>query len=118
VRGPVIRRAIGLYAAGAVLLLVGAFPFLWMLSTALKPSGEIFATPPTLVPVHPTATNFTRLMAETNFVLFFQNSLAISLTTVLLTLTVSALGADPVSSMCWIWWMRPRGLSSSSPSNT
>jgi multiple sugar transport system permease protein len=93
VRGPVIRRAIGLYAAGAVLLLVGAFPLLWMLSTALKPSGEIFATPPTLVPVHPTAANFMRLMAETNFVLFFQNSLAISLTTVLLTLTVSALGA-------------------------
>jgi len=83
----------GLYAAGAVLLLVGAFPLLWMLSTALKPSGEIFATPPTLVPAHPTATNFTRLMAETNFLVFFQNSLAVSLTTVLLTLTVSAMGA-------------------------
>jgi multiple sugar transport system permease protein len=93
VRGPVVGRVIGLYAAGALLLLVGAFPLLWMLSTALKPSGEIFATPPTLVPARPTATNFTRLMAETNFLLFFQNSLAVSLTTVLLTLTVSALGA-------------------------
>lgn len=92
-RGPVVGRVIGLYAAGALLLLVGAFPLLWMLSTALKPSGEIFATPPTLVPARPTATNFTRLMAETNFLLFFQNSLAVSLTTVLLTLTVSALGA-------------------------
>jgi multiple sugar transport system permease protein len=93
VRGPVVGRVIGLYAAGALLLLVGAFPLLWMLSTALKPSGEIFATPPTLVPARPTATNFTRLMAETNFLLFFQNSLAVSLTTVLLTLTVSALGS-------------------------
>jgi ABC-type glycerol-3-phosphate transport system permease component len=93
VRGPVVGRVIGLYAAGALLLLVGAFPLLWMLSTALKPSGEIFATPPTLVPARLTATNFTRLMAETNFLLFFQNSLAVSLTTVLLTLTVSALGA-------------------------
>jgi multiple sugar transport system permease protein len=93
VRGPVVGRVIGLYAAGALLLLVGAFPLLWMLSTALKPSGEIFATPPTLVPARPTATNFTRLIAETNFLLFFQNSLAVSLTTVLLTLTVSALGA-------------------------
>ena len=92
-RGPLIRRALGLYAAGALLLLVGAFPLLWMLSTALKPSGEIFATPPTLVPAHPTVTNFTRLLAETNFRVFFQNSLTVSLTTVLLTLTVSALGA-------------------------
>jgi len=39
VSGPLIRQAIGLYAAGAVLLLIGAFPLLWMLSAALKPFG-------------------------------------------------------------------------------
>ena len=49
-----MKRAVGLYGAGAVLLIGAAFPFLWMLSTALKPSGEIFATP-RLVPLHPTA---------------------------------------------------------------
>src|SRR5262245_37142569 len=88
-----LPRALGLYAAGAALLVIGAFPLAWMLSTALKPSGEIFATPPALVPAHPTLGNFTRLMAETNFLLFFQNSVAVSVATVLLTLTVSALGA-------------------------
>jgi len=93
VRGPVLPRTVGLYAAGAMLLLIAAFPLVWMLSTALKPSGEIFATPPTLVPARPTTTNFSRLMAETNFLVFFQNSLVVSLTTVFLTLTVSALGA-------------------------
>jgi multiple sugar transport system permease protein len=93
VTGSTLRRAAGLYAAGALLLLIGAFPLVWMLSTALKPSGEIFATPPTLLPAHPTATNFIRLITETNFLVFFRNSLTVSLTTVLLTLTVSALGA-------------------------
>ena len=55
-----MRRASGLYAAGALLLVGAAFPLFWMLSTALKPSGEIFATPPRFVPLHPTLENFRR----------------------------------------------------------
>jgi ABC-type glycerol-3-phosphate transport system permease component len=78
---------------GTVLLVVGAFPFFWMRSTALKPSGEIFATPPRLVPRHPTLQNFARLFADTSFVVFFRNSLVVAGATVVLTLGVSALGA-------------------------
>jgi len=40
-----VRRQALLYGAGLALLIGGAFPFFWMLSTSLKPSGEIFATP-------------------------------------------------------------------------
>jgi len=87
-----VRRAVGLYAAGAALLIGAAFPFLWMLSTALKPSGEIFATP-RFVPLHPTLENFSRLFADTSFLVFFRNSVVVAGATVLLTLTVSALGA-------------------------
>jgi len=64
-----------------------------MLSTSLKPSAEIFATPPRLVPAHPTLENFGRLFGETSFVTFFRNSALVSLATVALTLSVSALGA-------------------------
>jgi ABC-type glycerol-3-phosphate transport system permease component len=88
-----LRRAGVLYAGGLALFLVGAFPLLWMLSTALKPSGEIFATPPTLVPVKSTLENFTRLFAETSFLIYFRNSVVVSFATVLLTLSVSAAGA-------------------------
>ena len=87
-----MRRAVGLYAAGAVLLIGAAFPFLWMLSTALKPSGEIFAIP-RFVPLSPTLENFRRLFADTSFLVFFRNSVVVAGATVLLTLTVSALGA-------------------------
>jgi ABC-type glycerol-3-phosphate transport system permease component len=86
-------RAAALYAGGLSLLLVGAFPLFWMVSTSLKPSGEIFATPPRLIPAHPTLENFQRLLADTNFLTFFRNSVIVSLTTVALTLVVSALGA-------------------------
>jgi ABC-type glycerol-3-phosphate transport system permease component len=64
-----------------------------MLSTSLKPSGEIFATPPGLVPARPTFDNFWRLLTETRFLTFFENSALVSAATVLLTLTVSATGA-------------------------
>ncbi|OLC65992.1 MAG: hypothetical protein AUG14_11515 [Candidatus Rokubacteria bacterium 13_1_20CM_2_68_19] len=87
-----LGRAAGLYGAGSVLLLLGAFPLFWMLSTSLKPSGEIFATP-TLVPRHATLGNFVQLLAETNFAVYFKNSVIVSLTTVVVTLAASAAGA-------------------------
>ncbi|MCI0545723.1 MAG: carbohydrate ABC transporter permease [Candidatus Rokubacteria bacterium] len=88
-----IPRAAALYGGGLVLLAIGAFPLLWMLSTSLKPSGEMFATPPTLVPRSVTLENFARLFAETNFLTYFGNSVTVSLATVLLTLAVSSAGA-------------------------
>ena len=87
------RRAGLLYAGGLILLVVGAFPLFWMLSTSLKPSAEIFATPPRLVPAHPTLENFVRLFSDTSFLTFFRNSALVSLATVALTLSVSAPGA-------------------------
>ena len=92
-RYPRARRAGLLYLGGLALLVIGAFPLFWMLSTSLKPSAEIFATPPRLVPTHPTLENFGRLFGDTSFLTFFRNSALVSLATVALTLGVSAPGA-------------------------
>jgi ABC-type glycerol-3-phosphate transport system permease component len=86
-------RRLGLYAGAVLLVLVGAFPLFWMLSTSLKPSGEIFATPPRMIPTRPTLDNFARLFTETSFLTYFRNSATVSVMAVLLTLTVSSLGA-------------------------
>ncbi len=88
-----LSRAVAIYAGAAVLALWGAFPFLWMLSTSLKQSSEVFASPPTLVPRQLTLGNFARLLTETNFATYFGNSLTVSFATVALTLGVSAVGA-------------------------
>jgi multiple sugar transport system permease protein len=93
VRPRVRGRAAALYGAASALLVAGAFPFAWMLSTSLKPSGEIFATPPALLPHHATLENFTRLFTDTSFPVYFRNSVTVSLATVALTLAVSTLGA-------------------------
>jgi len=75
--------------AAVALLVFTAFPFAWMASTALKPSREIFLTPPTLWPAHATLDNLGRLFAETRFLTYFRNSLTVSFATVTLTLIVS-----------------------------
>jgi len=47
-----------LYLALLVVALFTTGPFLWMLSTALKTSGNVFAYPPQLLPIPPTLDNF------------------------------------------------------------
>jgi ABC-type glycerol-3-phosphate transport system permease component len=87
------RRGALLYAGALLLIVIGAFPLFWMVSTSLKPSGEIFASPPRMIPARPTLDNFGRLFTDTSFLTYFRNSATVSLATVLLTLAVSSLGA-------------------------
>jgi multiple sugar transport system permease protein len=82
-------RSQAVILAALVLLVFAAFPFAWMASTALKPSREIFVTPPTLWPARVTFDNISRLFAETRFLTYFRNSLTVSFATVGLTLLVS-----------------------------
>lgn len=82
-----------LYAGVAFLVFQAGAPFVWMLSTSLKPPGEVFAQPPALIPAAPTLDNFARLFGETNFLVYFRNSVAVSGLAVLLTLGVGAAGA-------------------------
>jgi len=105
-----VRRTLALYGGGLILLVIGAFPLAWMLSTSLKPSGEIFATPPTLVPKAVTLENFQRLFSETSFLTYFGNSVLVSLATVGLTLSVSSMGAYALTRFTFAGRERVAGL--------
>ena len=52
-------------------LLIGALlmcgPFIWMLSTSLKPSAEVFRFPPTLLSAHPQPANYGRIFSTIPF---------------------------------------------------
>jgi multiple sugar transport system permease protein len=77
----------------AALAFFVAFPFAWMVATALKPSQEIFVTPPTLIPGTVTLANVERLFAETRFATYLVNSALVASATVCLTLAIAAPGA-------------------------
>lgn len=80
-------------AAVVVLLAFAAFPLLWMAVTAFKPSTEIFVWPPRFLPQDPTLENIQRLFEQTNFFVYFRNSVVVSSATVVLTLLLAAPGA-------------------------
>ena len=67
------RRAllIGLLIVGGLLMMA---PFLWMISTSLKTRAEVFATPPTLLPVVAQWHNYPDMWNALPFGLFFLNS--------------------------------------------
>lgn len=72
-----------------ILIIFSGFPFLWMVSTALKESREIFATPPTIIPRAIAFENIARLFSETQALTYMRNSIVVSLASVALTIAVS-----------------------------
>jgi ABC-type glycerol-3-phosphate transport system permease component len=87
---------------GGLVALVTLFPILWMVSTAFKPSQEIYSLTPHLLPAHPTLGNFSQVMSGRasgigSFWLFFRNSISVTLATVLLASFVSLLASIAVA---------------------
>ncbi len=86
-------RGQALYWSAAILLVVTAFPFFWMISTSFKPLREIFVFPPYLFPRDFTFANFHRLFEQTRFLTYFKNSIFVSTSAVVLTMTFATAGA-------------------------
>ena len=82
-----------IYWCAAILLVLTAFPFFWMISTSFKPLREIFVFPPYLLPKEFTLANFDRLFEQTRFLTYFRNSVFVSTSAVVLTMTIASAGA-------------------------
>lgn len=67
------------------------FPFIWMVSSSLKVGADAFATPPTLLPKHPTLDNYKRVFEILDIPRLFLNSITISVIVVSLQLSTAAL---------------------------
>ena len=82
-----ILMLLQLLLAAAVLL-----PFFWMFSVSLKPATEPFAIPARLWPSSPTIDNYVTAFRP-EFRTYFFNSLVVSLSTVIITVTLGLLAA-------------------------
>jgi len=95
-------RTIGLNAIGVLVALVTLFPIFWMVSTAFKPSQEIYSLTPSLLPAHPTFGNFSQVISGQasgigTVWLFFRNSLAVPLSAVLISSFLALLASVAVA---------------------
>jgi len=90
--GPAIRArrlvSHAILLAGAVLMLL---PFVWMLSTSLKPPYELFTVPPTWIPSQLQWDTYARAMSAGNFGRYALNSLFLGVANVVTNVLLSAL---------------------------
>lgn len=98
-----IKKFLSSLSAHAILIsvcILSLLPFLWLLSTALKGSGEnIFQYPPVFLPQQPTLENFKEVMKLVPIMGYVLNSFIVAAFTVVLNLLLSAMAAYPLARM-------------------
>ena len=76
-----------------LLVLVIAFPLIWMVLTSIKPQSELFRVPPSILPHRITFEHYAALLQKTPFLRYFANSMMLASATTALVILVGALGA-------------------------
>lgn len=66
-----------------------AGPVIWGLLTSLKPAAQVAAYPPQLLPSPPTLASFLAVWRESNFPVFFRNSLVVTACSVVASLVLA-----------------------------
>ncbi len=94
------RRSWSRVAGSIVLVVLTVWtlaPFYWMLVTSLKKNKEIYGTTATLYPHEPTLDSYRTLFFETDYLLFFRNSMIVALATTFITVLLASLGAYAIT---------------------
>ena len=88
-----LLRSVVLNVVTWTLVLVVAFPLLWMILTSIKPQTELFRIPPTWAPESVTFEHYWRLLLETPFLTYFRNSVVLATSTTVFVVMLGTLGA-------------------------
>jgi len=91
-----LRRGLYNVFAWTVVLLI-AFPLLWMIVTSLKPQSELFVIPPAFLPDEVTFEHYRRLLTETPFLTYLRNSLWLAGGTTAIVVVLATLGAHSLT---------------------
>ncbi|GAA2294779.1 carbohydrate ABC transporter permease [Streptomyces kunmingensis] len=87
-----VRRYVNLVNLGGLLIVVcTTLPLLWMVSSSLKGPGEISATPPSLLPDHPTLDNYDIAFVRNGIGRYLLNSVVVASASTVLILSLAFL---------------------------
>lgn len=84
-----LSAKIGKFLALLFFLLFAMFPIYWMLNTALKPDKDAVSFPIKYIPEQFTGENFIKVWQQTDFPIFFRNSLIVALTAACFTVILA-----------------------------
>jgi multiple sugar transport system permease protein len=92
-----LLRARTITTTRLAVLTVGALamvlPFVYMVSTSLKPDRLVLEVPPRFLPSHPTTANYTGAWTSNDFGRYFVNSLVVAIATTVLTVLLASMMA-------------------------
>lgn len=71
-----------------VIVFIIDFPLIWMFLSSIKQSNEVYAYPPILFSKQPTLSHYIELFKVTNFERYFVNSVIVTFSTIIITLTI------------------------------
>jgi multiple sugar transport system permease protein len=87
------------YVLLIALVIFSLAPFVWEISTSLKPRHEVTSLPQTLLPKEPTLENYAGIFDRRAFVRYMINSMLVATASTALALTAGALAAYSASRM-------------------
>ena len=85
------------YLVALTLTVFVGFPLFWMVISSLKPSAELFVSPPRILPSEITFQWYRNLVGSSDAVSLFRNSLVVGVSTTFICLTVGTLAAYSVT---------------------
>lgn len=103
-RTPLTLKIIGSWTSHILLILTALItlvPFIWMISTALKPAGEVFSAPPKLIGSSIQWGNFADAWNYLPFGRFMLNGVLVSALGTLIVVSTSAMAAYAFSRLRW-----------------
>lgn len=88
-----LLKKFGLWTLMLLVIAVVSFPLLWMALSSLKPSVELFKTPPTLFPKNVSFDWYREAFSDSTVVRYFLNSFIIAVSTMFIDIVLGTLGA-------------------------
>jgi multiple sugar transport system permease protein len=86
--GPAATRRTTFVVLSVAASFLFLLPIIWIFTTAFKPTSEIFAIPPTLLPASPTTANFQSVFTDGVILKMFGNSLFVGLGATIVSLAL------------------------------
>ncbi len=81
------------YLLLAVIFVYIIFPFYWAFRSSITPSNELFATPVSYFPAHPTLAHYQQVFSDSHFLQALANSTVVAASVTILALVFGVLGS-------------------------
>src|SRR5438552_17158961 len=95
-----LSRLRRLYLPLAAFIVLGLFPFYWMLITSIKPNRELYSQKIMPLVVHqPTLQHYIDLFEQTNFLTWTYNTILVAVVTTVISLVLGVMIGYPLARM-------------------